>query len=41
MRRARLTTSSALVRDEFPKAMRYLAKGREELLAFYDFPTAH
>jgi len=26
---------------KFPKAMECLAKDREEMLAFYDFPAAH
>ena len=27
--------------DKYPKAVRCLAKDREELLAFYDFPAVH
>ncbi len=27
--------------DKYPAAMKKLTKGREELLAFYDFPAAH
>ena len=41
LRRARLTASSALVRDKYSKAMRCLAKDREKLLVLNSFPAAH
>ena len=41
MRRARLTASSALVRDNYPNTMRCLAKGYEKLLVLNSFPAAH